>query len=56
MRAERKYGLPPFCLNLGEGYDGQELIDTRKLTEGIYIFTLSQDGEKVSDGKFIIAH
>ncbi len=43
-------------INLGEGYDGQELIDTRKLAEGIYIFTLSQDGEKVSDGKFIIAH
>ncbi|NEN25546.1 T9SS type A sorting domain-containing protein, partial [Cryomorpha ignava] len=41
---------------LGKVYEGQELIDTRKLPNGIYFFQLLQNGKKVSEGKFITSH
>ncbi len=42
--------------NLGKVYEGQQLIDARKLANGVYIFQLVQDGKKVSDGKFVVTH
>ncbi|NEN25852.1 T9SS type A sorting domain-containing protein, partial [Cryomorpha ignava] len=42
--------------NVGKLYDGQELIDTRKLTNGLYLYQWVQNGKKVSDGKFIVTH
>ncbi len=42
--------------NLGKVYQGQELIDTRKLPNGIYLYQVSQNGKKVSDGKFVVTH
>ncbi len=42
--------------NLGESYEGQQLIDTRKLANGMYFYQISQDGKKVSEGKFVVTH
>lgn len=42
--------------NLGKVYEGQEIFGTRKLSNGIYFFQLYQDGQMVSDGKFIVTH
>jgi hypothetical protein len=41
---------------LGEGYEGQQLLDTRKLSSGVYLYHIVQDGKKVSEGKFIVTH
>ncbi len=42
--------------NLGEVYEGQQLIDTRKLPNGMYFFQISQEGKKVGEGKFVVTH
>ncbi len=42
--------------NLGEVYEGQQLIDTRKLSNGVYFFQIVQEGKKLSEGKFIVTH
>ena len=41
---------------VGKIYAGQELIDTRKLVDGLYLYQFVQNGKKVSDGKFIVTH
>jgi hypothetical protein len=41
---------------LGKVYDGQQLMDTRKLPNGVYLFQIVQDSKKVSDGKFVVTH
>jgi len=41
---------------LGEAYEGQQLLDTRKMPDGVYIYQVIQDGKKVSEGKFVITH
>ncbi len=41
---------------IGKNYNGQVLLDTRKYPNGLVIFEITQDGEKVSDGKFIVSH
>lgn len=41
---------------VGKIYTGQELIDTRKLSDGLYLYQLVQNGKKVSNGKFIVTH
>lgn len=41
---------------LGELYEGQELIDTRKIPNGIYLYQILQNGIKVLDGKFVVSH
>lgn len=42
--------------NLGEVYEGQQLIDTRKLSNGIYPYQILQNSVKVSEGKFVVTH
>lgn len=42
--------------NLGEVYEGQQLIDTRKLSNGMYFFQITQEGKKVHEGKFVVTH
>ncbi|NEN23508.1 T9SS type A sorting domain-containing protein, partial [Cryomorpha ignava] len=59
LRAEEKsillvydnLGRQVLSRNIGKIYDGQELIDTRKLTDGLYLYQLLQNGKKVSHGK-----
>ncbi|MCA1752403.1 MAG: T9SS type A sorting domain-containing protein [Flavobacteriales bacterium] len=41
---------------LGEGYEGQQLFDTRRLSSGVYLYHIVQEGKKVSEGKFIVTH
>jgi hypothetical protein len=36
--------------------EGQQLIDTRKIPNGVYLFQIVQEGKKVSDGKFVVTH
>ncbi len=40
---------------LGQNYEGQQLIDTRKYANGIYIFEVIQDGKQISADKFVIS-
>jgi hypothetical protein len=42
--------------NLGEVYEGQQLIDTRKLANGVYIYRILQEGKETSGGKFVVTH
>lgn len=42
--------------SLGQTYQGQELVDTRKLSDGVYFYQIVQNNEKVVDGKFVITH
>ena len=64
LRAEEKsillvydnLGRQVLSRNIGKIYDGQELIDTRKLTDGLYLYQWVQNGKKVSDGKFLVIH
>ncbi|MFT7240264.1 MAG: hypothetical protein ACI83L_000601, partial [Cryomorphaceae bacterium] len=35
---------------------GVEILDTRKMTTGIYIVEIVQDGKQVSSEKFIVQH
>jgi hypothetical protein len=42
--------------NLGEVYEGQQLIDTRKLPNGVYPYQIVQEGMKVSEGKIVVTH
>jgi hypothetical protein len=42
--------------NLGEGYEGQQLFDTRRLSSGVYLYHIAQEGKKVNEGKFIVTH
>ncbi len=42
--------------NLGEVYEGHQLIDTRKLANGVYFFQIVQEGNKLSEGKFVVTH
>jgi hypothetical protein len=32
------------------------IVKTRRWANGLYLYTILQDGEKVSSGKFIISH
>jgi hypothetical protein len=41
---------------LGKVYKNQELIDTRQLPNGVYLYQIVQDGEKVANGKFVLTH
>ncbi len=41
---------------LGEAYEGQQLIDTSKMADGVYLFQIVQEAKKVSDGKFVVTH
>jgi hypothetical protein len=42
--------------NLGEVFEGQQLIDTRTHSNGVYIYEIVQEGERVLSGKFIVNH
>jgi len=42
--------------NIGKNYRGQELIDTRKFANGIYVFRLIQDSKVVDSGKIVVTH
>lgn len=42
--------------NLGEVYEGQQFIDTRQLSNGVYLFQILQENKKVSEGKFAVTH
>lgn len=39
---------------LGKTYQGEELIDTRKQPNGLYIYEITQDGNRVVNGKYIV--
>jgi hypothetical protein len=41
---------------LGEAYQGQQLFDTRKPALGVYLYYISQEGKKVTEGKFVVTH
>jgi hypothetical protein len=41
---------------IGEVYEGQQFIDTRKLPNGVYPYQIVQEGMKVSEGKFVVVH
>lgn len=41
---------------IGEVYEGQQFIDTRKLPNGVYPYQIVQEGVKVSEGKFAVVH
>lgn len=41
---------------LGETYEGQQLLDTRKMPDGVYFYQVVQEGKKVSEGKFVVIH
>ncbi len=49
-------GRPIANRTLGEVYEGQQLIDTRKLANGIYFYRITQEGQEVGEGKFVVTH
>jgi hypothetical protein len=49
-------GRPLEIWNLGEAEKGIRVLDTRKLSNGVYFYELVQDGEKLKGGKFIVQH
>ncbi len=40
--------------NIGSVYAGQQIIDTRKLNNGVFIYEIVQNGKRVVNGKFIV--
>jgi hypothetical protein len=39
---------------IGQIYEGQNVLDTRKHTNGVYIYEIVQDGKQVLNGKLIV--
>jgi len=39
---------------IGQVYEGQNVLDTRKHTNGVYIYEIVQDGKQVLNGKLIV--
>jgi hypothetical protein len=42
--------------NISDTQIGLKLLDTRKLTSGIYFYEISQEGKRVKSDKIIIQH
>lgn len=41
-------------VTIGQVYEGQSLLDTRRHANGVYIYEIVQDGKQVLNGKFIV--
>jgi len=39
---------------IGQIYEGQNVLDTRKHANGVYIYEIVQDGKQVLNGKLIV--
>jgi hypothetical protein len=41
-------------VTIGQVYEGQSLLDTRRHANGVYIYEIVQDGKQVLNGKLIV--
>lgn len=56
LRVYDVQGKPIDKIVLGEEPQGIKVLDTRDLSNGVYIYELLKDGEQVKSGKFVIQH